>query len=172
MVVSELAPGEFDEYYGRYIYKVSPELNLLELYEAGFKQVESFFSGIAEIKHNHSYESGKWSIKEVLQHLIDTERIFQYRFFRIARHDKTSLSGFDQAIYNAPSRAAEKEMNFLLKEFKAVRTSSLLLLESLTEEDLIQIGDSNNAPISARAAAFVVPGHEIWHMEIIKERYL
>lgn len=172
MTVSELTQNEFDEYYGRYIYKVSPRLHLDELFEVGGQQVDDFFSGIPEEKHNYAYESDKWSVKEVLQHLIDSERVFQYRFFRIARHDKTPLSGFDQNIYNVPSRAVEKDMSFLLEEFGAVRTSSLLLIKSLSNEDLMQIGNSNGSPMSARAAAFVIPGHEIWHMEIIKERYL
>ena len=104
--------------------------------------------------------------------MIDTERIFQYRCFRIARHDKTELAGFDQNIFIEPSMASNKTIEAIVSEFIAVRDSSLSLLHSLSEMDLAQIGVANSGDMSARAAAFVITGHEIWHMEIISERYL
>ncbi|MDC1162182.1 DinB family protein, partial [Tenacibaculum sp.] len=113
-----------------------------------------------------------WSIKEVLQHLIDTERIFMYRCFRIARKDSTSLAGFDQNIYIEPSGAANKSIPNLLEEFRINRDNSISILQSLSEENLSFIGNSNDSKMSARAAAFVIPGHDVWHINVINEKYL
>ena len=120
----------------------------------------------------YRYEAGKWSIKEIFQHLIDTERIFIHRCFRIARNDKTALTGFDQNIYIEPTVQIENLWMIWLEEFRAVRQHSINLLYSLTDEDLKNIGTANDSPMSARAAAFTIIGHEIWHIGIIKERYL
>ncbi len=95
-----------------------------------------------------------------------------YRCFRIARNDKTSLAGFDQNIYIEPSNAKNKSIQSLIDEFTSVRQSSIYLLNSLNDEDLNYIGFSNDAAMSARAAAFTIIGHDIWHMDVIKEKYL
>ncbi len=172
MTPSDLIQSEFDSYYGKYIFKNKPDIKLIDAYKEGGKKVVHFFSSIPVAKHSYSYAKGKWNIKEVFQHLIDTERIFSYRVFRIARRDKTPLAGFDQHTYSEPSLAFSKDMSTLIGEFKAVRFASISLLESLSEEDLNSTGISSDQKLSARAAAFVIPGHEIWHMDIIKERYM
>lgn len=172
MTIKDLSPKEFDAYYGRYIYKVPEHLSLEQSFQQGKSVLIEFFSSIPVEKHTYKYGFEKWTIKEVLQHLIDTERIFMYRCFRIARRDQTPLSGFDQSLYVKPSLANTKSMQELLAEFEAIRNSSVSLIQSLDDKDLKAIGNSNGSPMSARAAAFVITGHEIWHMEIIKERYL
>ena len=104
--------------------------------------------------------------------MIDTERIFMYRAFRIARGDTTPLANFDQTLYIESSRAHLKDFGQLLDEYRNGRNASLSLLQSLERNDLHALGTASNRHISARAAASIVPGHDIWHMDIIKERYL
>jgi len=98
--------------------------------------------------------------------------VLRYRCFRIARNDKTPLAGFDQNIYIDPSGASNKSLSSLLNEYAQTRDSSIALLNSLTEDDLKRKGEANGGDMSARAAAFTIIGHEIWHMEIIANRYL
>ena len=172
MTKSELNPSEFDHYYLRYIDKLSNETELIKGFETGKNTLIDFFKSISEDKLTHRYQPEKWSIKEVLQHLIDTERIFMYRCFRIARRDTTALAGYDQNIYVDPSQANDKSIENLLNEFIVNRVNSISLLNSLTDEDLSFIGNSNGGVMSARAAAFTIIGHDIWHMEVIKDKYL
>lgn len=172
MFKQDLQPKEFDNYYWNYINKLSDEVSLIDNYIKGKDFVMEFFLSIPKNKLEFRYEPNKWSIKEILQHLIDTERIFMYRCFRIARRDDTMLTGFDQNIYIEPSRANEKTLQELLKEFELNRNNSINVLQSFSNDDLTFIGNSNGNKMSARAAAFVIPGHDIWHIEVIKERYL
>ena len=172
MIIQEIQSNEYDHYYGRYIKMLSQNLGLIEGFESGASTLLHFIHHLPSEKLNFRYAKGKWSIKEVLQHLIDTERIFIYRCFRIARHDQTSLAGFDQNIYIDPAKASQKSLKVLSKEYECVRAASISLLGSLSDDDLKCIGHANQTPMSARAAAAVIIGHEIWHMEIIKKRYL
>ena len=168
----DLETAEYDVYYQRYIDKLSEDIELRKGFEVGKQVMLNFFRNIPEDKQNYRYESDKWSIKEILQHMIDTERIFLYRCFRIARRDETPLAGFDQNVYIDPSGADNKTMEELLQEFEVNRNNSISLLLSLSENNLTFIGNSNGGEMSARAAAFTIIGHDIWHMEVIKERYV
>ena len=172
MTKLDLDFSEYEVYYQRYIDKLSAETQLRKGFETGKEKVISFFKGISEQKQSYRYHPQKWSIKEILQHIIDTERIFMYRCFRIARRDTTPLAGYDQNIYIAPSGADQKTMHQLLHEFELNRNNSISLLLSLSDENLTFIGNSNGGNMSARAAAFTIIGHDIWHIEVIKERYL
>jgi len=172
MTKSDLNPSEFDMYYLRYIDKLSNKTKLRRGFETGKDTLIDFFETIPNEKLSHRYQPDKWSIKEVLQHLIDTERIFIYRCFRIARRDATALSGFDQDTYVEPSGADDKSMEDLLNEFTMNRNNSISLLNGLTDENLSFIGNSNGCDMSARAAAFTILGHDIWHMEVIQKNYL
>jgi uncharacterized damage-inducible protein DinB len=172
MTKLDLNPSEFSNYYLRYIDKSPNKTELRKGFKSGKDAVINFFKSIPEEKLTHRYQPGKWSIKEVLQHLIDTERIFMYRCFRIARQDKTALAGYEQDDYIAPSGADEKTIANLLNEFTTNRDHSISLLDSLTDKDLAFIGKSSGSAMSARAAAFIVIGHDIWHMEVIQDKYL
>ena len=167
-----LESKEFDEYYLRYIDKLTGETELRKGFNEGKKTVVDFFKSIPSEKLEYRYQPEKWSVKEILQHLIDTERIFMYRCFRIARRDRTSLAGYDQDAYIAPSGANEKSLDELLNEFIINRNNSVAMLHSLSDDNLQFIGNSNGGEMSARAAAFTILGHDIWHMEVIKQRYL
>ncbi len=172
MTHKEMNESEHDPYYGRYISKIDENLDLLEGFVNGQIDMIEFYSSIPEEKWLYRYDEGKWNIKEVLQHVIDTERIFMYRCFRISRGDKTSLANFDQDIYIDPSQATFKSPDQLLKEFNHTRNHSINMLESLREIDLKQIGKVTGIDMSSRAAAFTVIGHNVWHMDVTKERYL
>ncbi len=172
MTTKELDLKEYDSYYGRYISKLKENISLLDSFQLGKENVINFFDNIPENKHHYQYAENKWNCLEILQHLVDTERIFMYRCFRIARNDNTPLAGFDQNIYIEPSGANKKKMAELLTEFQFTRDSSICLLQSMNNVNLRHIGNANSTPMSARAAAFTITGHEIWHMDILKERYL
>ena len=172
MKVTDIKSNEFDQFYQRYLDKVDKRHDIIAALLHGQTAAHEFFSTIPADRLTYRYAEGKWSVLEVLQHLIDTERVFMYRCFRIARRDTTPLAGFDQNNYIDPSVANEKSIERLLEEFNAVRSASVSLLRSLSAEDLVFVGNANGSPVSARAAAFMVPGHDIWHMDIIRERYL
>lgn len=172
MTKSDLNPSEFDNYYLRYIDKLSNKTEIRKGFADGEIALIDFFKSIPKEKWTYRYQPEKWSVKEVFQHLIDTERIFMYRCFRIARRDKTDLAGYDQDIYIKPSEADHKSIESLLTEFTLNRKHSISLLNSLTDEDLSFTGNSSGNAMSARAAAFTVIGHDIWHMEVIQNNYL
>ena len=172
MIRTDINPSEYDAYYKRYLDKLSEDTELKSGFKSGKKEVIDFFRKIPEDKLDYRYQPEKWSIKEVLQHLIDTERIFIYRCFRIARRDETPLTGFDQNTYIEPSGASEKSIDQLLYEYEINRNNSINLLLSLSDENLAFVGNSNGGPMSARVAAFTILGHDIWHMEVIKDKYL
>lgn len=172
MTVQDLQQTEYNEYYSRYINKVSKDTSLIKGFEDDRKMVVDFFSSVPENKLEYRYQPEKWTIKELLQHIIDTERIFIYRFLRISRNDKTALAGFDQDIYIDPSMANNKSLEELINEFNSTRSYSINLIESISDENLKNIGTASDSTISARACAFILLGHSVWHIEVIKERYL
>jgi hypothetical protein len=123
-------------------------------------------------KENYAYAPGKWTIKEMLGHIIDTERVLFFRLMCFARGERQSLPGFDEDNYVKNARFSELLLQDLCDEFVAVRSANMYLLRSLNEEELDRKGFANNQEISARALVFVLAGHVIHHQNIIKERYL
>ncbi|WP_142785622.1 DinB family protein [Changchengzhania lutea] len=172
MKTKDLSFTEYNAYYSQYLNMLSGNLDLIGGYNQGLSQIIEFFKTIPEGKLTYSYAAGKWTIKEVFQHIIDTERVFMYRCFRIARRDITALAGFEQDDYIAPSKANKKSLEQLLEEYRTVRESSIVFLKSLSEVDLEYLGNANGTSLSARAAAFILLGHEKHHVEIIQNRYL
>ena len=172
MKKQELKTSEYNDYYARYIDKVHDNMKLKNGFENDKKMVIDFFLSISNEKLEYRYKPEKWSIKEILQHIIDTERIFIYRCFRIARKDQTALAGYEQDDYIIPSEANNKSLEDLIHEFTITRMNSLNIINSISNENLKNFGTASNTTISARACAFILLGHSIWHIEIIKERYL
>ncbi len=129
------------------------------------------FGVIPERKASYRYAKGKWSVKELLGHLIDAERIFSYRALRISRKDKTHLSGFDENLYVKNSNFDKRKLKDLLEEFILVRQANIIMIKSFTEDMLKQRGNANNHPITVRALVYVMYGHTRHHIEILKERY-
>jgi uncharacterized damage-inducible protein DinB len=172
MTTTELTPEEYHSYYKNYIDMVPKTQTLLAGFNEGKKTMLDFYKAIPEEKLTYRYQPEKWTIKEVFQHIIDTERIFMYRCLRIARNDSTKLSGFEQDDYVVPSEANEKSIEDLLFEYETNRTNSIVLLKGLSEKNLSFIGNASGNSLSARACAFIIIGHEIWHTKVIQERYL
>src|SRR5690606_588075 len=172
MNLSDVNPEEFSNNNGGYINLLPKDLELIKSFEDDYNTILELFQSIPLNKWDYKYAPEKWSLKELFQHMIDTERIFIYRCFRIARHDKTPLIGFEQDDYILPSEANKKSVDALREEFEAVRKNSLVLLKSLNDINLKFMGIVNRNPISARAAAFNIIGHNAWHIRLIYERYL
>lgn len=172
MTTKDLQKEEYHEYYALYVDQVATDRDLLTALRLGRDETISFFKALPEDRWNYAYDTGKWTPKEVLLHLIDTERIFSYRALRFARKDATDLPGFDQNEYVAPSGARQRSMDSLLKEYSSVRESSIALFENLSESMLAHRGLGSGNVFSARALGFINAGHEIHHTRIITERYM
>ena len=171
MKVADLRSSEYHAYYGPYI-KALEDLTLLDILNQSREVLSAFVQEIPEEKFKFSYAQGKWSIAEVLVHLCDAERVFQYRALRFARNDKTELQGFDQDLYVPESRANDRSKEDILDELLAVRSSSIRLFSSFNDNELLRLGSANGAEMSVRALGFVICGHQAHHFKIIRERYL
>ena len=158
-------------WYHNYINQVQND-DLLSAFETESPALIQFFEGIPHPLRLHRYAEGKWSIQEVIQHLVDAERIFNYRALRFARKDTTPLPGFDENMYVAKARAEERRWEDLLEEMKIVRQSSRLLFQSFNEEELEADGVSSNNPMYVRGIGYIIIGHAMHHQRIIRERYL
>lgn len=162
---------EHAPYYARYVDLV-PGGDLLDTMRHQLDDAWQFFSTLPETKGNHAYAPGKWTIREVLGHVIDTERIFAYRALRIARGDQTPLPGFDENLYAPESLASGRKLVDLAEELGLVRRSNLALLKTFTPEVGARMGTASGHPVSARAVAWIMTGHVLHHMMIVRERYL
>ena len=158
-------------WYHNYINLV-PEDDLLEAFKKESVSMVRSLETIPPDKYDYRYADGKWTIKEVLQHIIDAERVFAYRALRFARKDATPLPGFDENTFAAASKADTRSWDKLVEEFKVVRRSSELLFNSFDEEQLESNGISSNSPNYVLAVGFIIIGHAIHHQKIVKERYL
>jgi uncharacterized damage-inducible protein DinB len=172
MKVSQLDPNEFFSYFETYTKLVSNEYTLLEELEISLHRLIKFVQDIPMDKFDYRYAEGKWTIKDILQHIIDCERIFVYRALRFARNDKTNLPGFEENDYANETDANNRSIMELLTEFSAVRNATLLFFKSLSEVQLKRIGTANNNPVSVRAIGFIIIGHQNHHINVFKERYL
>lgn len=168
--MSKPKPGTYPAYFDKYIQLVETD-SATEAIDEYAQPLIAFFENIPEDKALHRYAEGKWSVKEMLQHIIDTERILAYRALSIARKDKTPLPGFDENTYANASKADERSWSSLIEELKAVRTSTDLLLKSFTEEHLQQTGITNGQPNNVNAIGFIIFGHLLHHKKILEERY-
>ena len=164
-------PSEYQSYYAKYISLVQAD-EITDALDQQLTESLGMLCRISEAKSLHRYEPGKWSIKELLGHLIDSERIFTYRALRFARKDHTPLSGFDQDPYVAAGAFDTRPWSELVAEFEHVRRSTILFFRGLQPEAARRAGVANNAPITVRALAYVIAGHELHHMAILREKYL
>ncbi|WP_179353750.1 DinB family protein [Winogradskyella vidalii] len=169
---SLISKSEYNSYYQTYIDKVNSGISVVESLKKNLDVVVSFYSGIPKAKHDFSYAEGKWTVKDVLLHVIDTERIFAYRALRIARFDGTALPGFEHNDYVEAASANHRTFTSLVEEYKSVREATITLFSSFSSEALLQIGEASGFPISVRAIGFIIVGHDHHHAQIIKERYL
>ncbi len=166
------ALAHIPKYYKRYLASVDEQTSIISLLQTQYKEAIAFYKNISEEKSTYKYAEDKWTIKDVLQHVIDTERIMAYRALRFARYDTQSILGFDENRYASNANANMRTWESLIKEFDLVRQTSIMMFEHFDENMYEQIGTANQKEISVIALAFVVVGHELHHREVLKERYL
>lgn len=159
------------EYYHRYIQLASDD-DLQTAIQKHQANLVSFLKEIPKKKWDYRYAEGKWSIKEVVQHIIDAERVFAYRALCFARKDQTPLPSFDENIFAANSKAGQRTKKELLKELKTVQQSSAYLLNSFDDEQLEQPGVASGNPTYVKGIAYILFGHALHHKKILEERYL
>ncbi|MDT0646588.1 DinB family protein [Zunongwangia sp. F260] len=172
MEVDRLSSEEYPAFYQDYINNIPREASLGMLFKSNIENLKDITRTISPDKFSYRYAPEKWSVAEVLQHLIDVERVFQYRALCIARGDKTSLPGFDHEDYVFKSEAGNRSPDSLREEAKIVRSSSIALYNSFSEPVLMRKGNMNNAPASVRAIGFIIVGHTRHHIKILREKYL
>jgi hypothetical protein len=165
------APGEAAPYYDRYISLV-PGNDVLAALHDQRRQALLFLSGLTEAQGDLRYAPDKWSLKEVLGHLNDTERIMSYRALRIARGDTTPIEGYEQDDYIRNSPFARRPIEDLIEDYIAVRRATISLFRNLDEPAWTRRGTANHNEVTVRALAYIVAGHELHHRKILEEKYL
>jgi len=171
MVKDNLNLSEYNSYFGHYI-GLCNEQPLINQLESNLKVIVDFFTSIPEEKLLYQYAEHKWTPKQILQHITDTERVFAYRMLFIARSKNVTLQGFDENEFADTVQVNTKSISELINDFTAVRKATLSLLKGLTEEDLLKKGSASGSSISVRAAGFILIGHSMHHINVIQERYL
>src|SRR5690348_11285834 len=170
MKLARPEPGEYATYYEKYISLV-PGSDVLSALDAQRLQTMQLFAGRSERDGNFRYAAEKWTVKEVLGHLADSERIFTYRALRIARGDQIPMEGFEQDEYVTRGGFNERPLASLAEEVAQVRIASLALFRSLSKEAWLRRGTANKSEVSVRALAYISAGHELHHRQILEERY-
>ena len=168
---NQLPENEYSKFNATYI-KALDNVHLIEELEICLHDFIRFVQNIPMHKFDYRYAEGKWTIKDIIQHIIDAERIFSYRALRISRNDQTPLPGFEENDYVENTNANSRSIQELLTEMAAVRHSTLLLFKSFTEAQLQLMGTASNNPISVRARGFLTIGHQKHHQKVFQERYL
>ena len=164
--------GEYAAFYQPYISKIKEEEDLLERLNTVHEETQKLLEEVSAEKENYRYATGKWSIRELVQHLMDAERVMAYRALRIARNDQTDMPGFDEDDYVAACDSSTTTLKHLLEEYKVLRRSTLLLFKGFDSSCYQKTGTANGSVVSVRALAAIIIGHEAHHIQVIKERYL
>lgn len=162
---------EYGDFYERYV-KLSNGVPLDDLFRSNMKEVLDLFEGLTEEDSMYRYENKKWTLKEVLGHMIDTERIFSYRALCLARGETEPLPGFDQNLYVKEARFNEESLRQLKDQYQKNRHSTLALFSAFNDEELLRRGTISGFSFTVRAAGYVIAGHELHHLNIINEKYL
>lgn len=170
MKTSQLLENEYPAYCLTY-FKAAGEVELVEELEICLHDFIRFVQNLPMDKFDYRYAEGKWTIKEIIQHIIDTERILAYRALRISRNDATPLAGFDENSYANNTIANKRSLQDLLTELSAVRHSNLLLFKSFSQEQLVRKGIASDQSISVRALGFMIIGHQKHHQKVFQEMY-
>ena len=168
---NQLSDNEYSQFNATYI-KALDNVDLFEELEISLHDFIKFVQNIPMDKFDYRYAKDKWTIKDIIQHIIDAERIFSYRALRISRNDKTPIQSFEENDYVENTDANSRSIQELLTEFSAVRHSNILMFKSFSEEQLTRMGIASNHPISVRAIGFLIIGHQNHHQRVFQERYL
>ena len=171
MTVKDLQEDELQFFYSTYLKTLDEKEDLKSALLKGRKSFEDLVHGLTDEQFLFSYGEGKWTVAEVLVHLIDTERVFQYRAFRISRNDKTPLPGFDHNIFVEESNANKRTKEDILKEYLSVRDASISLFDAMLDQNLKRVGTASDISWSVAALGLVISGHQQHHENILQERY-
>jgi len=171
-VIEKPQAGEYPAYAGRYISLLPNDGMILKHFAENLASTKKFIASIPRTRLLHRYAEGKWTIKEILGHLVDDERIYVYRALRFARNDSTELPGFEQDHFARYSEANKRDVGDLLDEFTLVRRATIAFFQSLDDAALLRSGMADGKRSSVRALAYHIAGHELRHMNIIRELYL
>ena len=171
-VIPKPAPNEYAPYARMYVDLVPTDGHILLHLSDNFKAAQQLVGTLSEAQLLHSYAPGKWTIKEVLVHIVDDERIYAYRAMCFARGEQTPLPGFEQEDYAANSGANERSMEGIMEEYEAVRRSTVALFNSFTDEALSRWGTANNHKCTVRGLLYHLAGHELHHLNLIRSKYL
>lgn len=168
-----ITSSEYAPYYAQYIAPLENNgKTIVENLQESQQNFDTLLQNLPEEKHNYAYADGKWTIKELIQHIIDTERVFCYRALCFARNDKTPLPGFDQDIFVNNDNANDRNFEDLLDEMKTLRKSTIQLYKSFSNKALVRVGNASGNNMSVRALGLLFSGHQNHHVKILKERYL
>lgn len=170
--ISKPEAGEYAPYAAMYIDLLPDDGQVLRHLKSNFEQVRRLVSSLSEDHLLFRYAAGKWSIKEILVHVVDDERIYAYRALRFARGDRTELPGFEQDDYARTSGADERPLASIFAEYEAVRQGTVAMFDGLPAEAFERSGIADGKVMSVRAAAYHIAGHELHHLNLIRERYL
>lgn len=170
MMKARPAPGDYAPYAEQYVSLV-PGDDIVDSLKNQLKQTITLFSGCGERDGNFRYAQNKWTVKEVIGHVADAERIFAYRALRIARGDQTPLSGFEQDDYVRGAHFGARKLADVVEEYADVRRASVALFRFLDEDTWLRRGVANNSPVTVLALAYLIAGHELHHRRILDERY-
>lgn len=166
-----MRPITAPDYYKYYI-ALNPGEDIVKIFEEQLPEMEKVFAGISEEKAEYAYQPGKWTIKELLGHITDTERVMAYRAMCIARRDTTSFPGFEEDDYVRNAHFARRSLSNILAEFSTLRKANIIMAQSFTDEDLLHIGTANKYSVDVAGLLFMIAGHATHHLKVLHERYL
>jgi len=171
MLISPPPPGQDFGFYNGYVSSVK-DTDLVSALQANLTQLIEFYRALSEEQLQYRYAPGKWSIKEMLQHLIDAERNFSYRIMRISRNDQGHLPAYDIHQFTLESDVADKDVDLMINEWEHLRKAAILMFENMSPSLIDRTGPARDLIISVRALGFAMVGHVIHHMNMIREKYL
>jgi len=171
MNTPKVPESQFHSYFKQYINLVE-DVPIDKALTSGMERATEFYKTLSEDNWFYKYAEGKWTPKEVFLHSIDTERIFCYRALQVARSNNPILSGFDENLFVENSNANERSVADLIREYTSTRKATIALFKSFSDETMNKTGVANEKPLSVQAAGYIICGHELHHINIIKERYL
>ncbi len=171
MSIKRPKKGEYAPFHETYLNCLPPRGTAKTLLKKSWRDAVSLLGGLPEETGNYAYEPGKWTIKQMIMHLIDTERVFSFRLLSFMRADRIALPGFNQDFWMEEVQVTDRTIKDLLKEWKAVRDNTLFLLAQCTEPQSRYVGMASNWKVSVRAYFYIIIGHQLHHMQVLKVRY-
>lgn len=163
--------GEFAPYAIMYVDQVPDDGQVLAYLETNFEVMRTYVLGLPQDRLDQPHAPGEWTVKDILMHVIDNERIFAYRILRLGRGDETPLAGYDQTAYVPNANANARTLEDILDEYKSVRDATMTLLKSLDATAIMREGNVSGFPVTVRGMIYIIAGHELHHLESIKRNY-